>query len=129
MSIPAMFSDDWEDERDEVWGNSYFDNMGMGEYAWEMTQRTGIFGPWQMLLDMGSDRDLGDRVAGVMGPAPQQALDIFKTGVTAAADTLENLGNGPDTDTDWEGTLMRAIPGINQFSSLKGAFYNQQFGN
>jgi len=129
MSIPAMFSDDWEDERDEVWGNSYFDNMGMGEYAWEMTQRTGIFGPWQMLLDMGSDRDLGDRVAGVMGPAPQQALDIFKTGVTAAADTLENLGNGPDTDTDWEGTLMRAIPGINQMSSLKGAFYNQQFGN
>ena len=124
MTPLALVSDEWREEQGRIWGNSYFDNMSAGEYTWEVFRRTGAFGPWEMLMTAGENRPIESRVGGLLGPAPQQGLELLTLGYNLAGDVVTSPFTDGEIETQVSHDVLRAIPGLNQLPSFKGAVYN-----
>lgn len=73
MTLPFAASG-WE-LRKKLSGSTY--NPSGLSYMMELTERAGLYGPFQMALDMESASDFGKPfMFGVLGPAPEQLYDL-----------------------------------------------------
>lgn len=123
MAPLAALDDEWAQKRRDVWHNSWFDSLTPSEYSWEMLRRTGVFGPMELAMGLGSDRPLESRVSGLLGPSPQQAVELFKLTSGLMTDAVR-VPFGVDPQTTVAPTVLTSIPGVSQLPSFRMAMYN-----